>query len=186
MPFSHGEIERGLMESVSPISSNSPPVSPLFLNQHAHHHHENLAHDTEHIAAHAILTCPGGPTVRTYIGRRDSATANPPGLMPNVNARADDIVALFERKGIPAHELAALMGAHTASRQFAFDARRSGQPLDGTPGVWDVRFYGEALEGGAPYTLPSDAALVRHRDVGNVVRGFVNNQGRWNQAFSPA
>ena len=46
-------------------------------------------------AAHAIKTCPGGPTVPVKVGRKDSSTANALGVLPSSNAGGADLVKLF-------------------------------------------------------------------------------------------
>ena len=46
-------------------------------------------------AAHAIKTCPGGPTVPVKVGRKDSSTANALGVLPAHNAGGGDLVKLF-------------------------------------------------------------------------------------------
>jgi hypothetical protein len=51
-------------------------------------------------AAHAIKTCPGGPTVPVKIGRSDSSNANAFGVLPQGNASSSDLIKLF---GKPAH-----------------------------------------------------------------------------------
>lgn len=64
---------------------------------------------------HAIVTCPGGPRVETFIGRKDSYTPAPESLLPDVNQSGDSLLALFEDKGFSAFDLAALVGAHTCA-----------------------------------------------------------------------
>jgi hypothetical protein len=46
-------------------------------------------------AAHAIKTCPGGPTVPVKIGRADSDEANELGVLPHGNAGGSDLIKLF-------------------------------------------------------------------------------------------
>lgn len=46
-------------------------------------------------AAHAIKTCPGGPTVPVKVGRKDSSTANALGVLPAGNAKSADLIKLF-------------------------------------------------------------------------------------------
>jgi hypothetical protein len=52
-------------------------------------------------AAHAIKTCPGGPTVPVKIGRIDSSTANALGVLPGGNVPGDDLVQLFGKSTSP-------------------------------------------------------------------------------------
>ena len=95
---------------------------------------------------HATITCPLGPRVRTFVGRKDATGPAPEGLLPDVHADPDDLIALFERKGFSAHDLAALVGAHATAKQRFVDASQAGKPLDTTPGVWDVEFYNDTLQ----------------------------------------
>lgn len=60
--------------------------------------------------SHAIVTCPGGPQIKTYVGRTDCTTAAPVGLLPDVNSPAEDLFNLFVNKGFDAADLAALIG----------------------------------------------------------------------------
>ncbi|KAF2996794.1 hypothetical protein E8E13_000467 [Curvularia kusanoi] len=137
--------------------------------------------------SHAVVTCPGGPRVKTYIGRKDSSTGAPNGLLPDVRAPAEDLYKLFQDKGFSAVDLAALLGAHSTSNQFHFDDSTSGAPQDSTPGVWDVKYYSETT---APpkgvVVLPSDAKLAAHPTVGKEFKGFVGNAGKWNGKFADA
>lgn len=96
-------------------------------------------------AQHAVVSCPLGPRIRTFVGRKDSNRANQDGLLPGVNDSADQLISLFKAKTISPHELVALLGAHTTSQQFNVDPRRPGAPQDGTPGVWDTLFYNQTL-----------------------------------------
>ena len=98
----------------------------------------------------ATITCPLGPRVLTFVGRPDSSTANPTGLLPDVNSPADVLIQLFEDKTFSSVDLIALIGAHTAAKQFFVDASLAGAPLDSTPGVWDVEFFSETLAASPP------------------------------------
>lgn len=113
-------------------------------------------------ATHAVVTCPLGPRIRFFVGRSDSVRNAPDNLLPSVTASADALVALFEDKTISSHELAALLGAHSVSRQFFSNTTTGGQPQDSTPGVWDTRFYNETQAGTIKgvYQLPSDIVLA--------------------------
>ena len=61
-------------------------------------------------AAHAVVTCPLGPRIRSFVGRKDSSKPAPDGLLPDAKASADSLISLFEDKTISGHELAALLG----------------------------------------------------------------------------
>lgn len=139
--------------------------------------------------SHAIVTCPGGPRVRTYIGRTDSSTRAPPGLLPDVRAPADSLFKLFQDKGFGAVDLAALLGAHTTSNQFNFDTTvgKKGLPQDSIPGIWDVKYYSETTNPPqGVFVFPSDSGLAAHPTVGREFQGFVNNAGKWNGKFADA
>ncbi|KAF2435875.1 heme peroxidase [Tothia fuscella] len=136
--------------------------------------------------ASAVKICPLGPTVQTWVGRKDSSTPNPENLLPNPRSDGDTLVQLFQNKGINPAELVALIGAHTSAKQMAFDPSKAGAPLDSSPGVWDVKFYGETIKKQAPFTLPSDIELSKQKDSAPVFKSFVNNQMGWGAAFAPA
>src|SRR6266702_8690161 len=68
--------------------------------------------------AHAIAICPGGLRITTYVGRKDSTNPAPGGLLPDVHASSNSLSALFADKSFSAADLAALLGAHSASKQF--------------------------------------------------------------------
>ena len=137
--------------------------------------------------AHAVVTCPKGPRVQTFVGRKDSSRPSPDGLLPDVHAPGDSLYALFQDKGFDAVDLAALIGAHTTSKQDFVDPTQFHAPQDTTPGIWDVNFYGETYS--APkgvFRFPSDIALSQHPVVGHEFQGFVNNQGKWTGKFADA
>jgi manganese peroxidase len=103
-----------------------------------------VAHNT------AVVVCPLGPRTFTYVGREDSAEANLPGLLPSPFSDADTLIELFDNKTISFLDLTALIGAHTTANQFFVDPSKAGQPLDSTPGIWDVKYYQEVLNGAPP------------------------------------
>ena len=49
-------------------------------------------------AAHAVKTCPGGPTIPFKVGRKDSSTASPMGILPNGRAQSNDLVRVFGKQ----------------------------------------------------------------------------------------
>lgn len=59
--------------------------------------------------------CPGGPKVRTSIGRTDTTNSAKPGGLPDVFNTAQNLLSLFQAKGYGAEDLAALLGAHSTS-----------------------------------------------------------------------
>jgi Peroxidase len=88
--------------------------------------------------AHAIKTCPGGPTVQIFVGREDRSSPNPDGLLPPATISGQDNLELWAAKGFSAREVAALVGAHSTAKQFVTDTSKAGAGLDDTPGIWDV------------------------------------------------
>jgi hypothetical protein len=128
--------------------------------------------------AHATVTCPLGPTVPIKIGRTDSAKTPNEALLPaNATLSADVIISLFADKGFSAPEVAALVGAHSTSKQFFADPAKAGQPQDSTPGIWDVKFYSDTM---APPkgvdVFPSDKSLAADPRSGPTFRSFVGQQ----------
>lgn len=97
----------------------------------------------------ATVTCPLGPRIRTWVGRKDSSTPAPTGLLPDVKDSVDKIICLFGDKTLSYTQLAALMGAHSTSQQFFVDPSKAGAPQDDTPGVWDTRYYNQHMPGGS-------------------------------------
>jgi hypothetical protein len=89
----------------------------------------------------ATVVCPLGPRIRSFVGRKDNTKAGPTGLLPGEKDSADTLLKLFSAKTIDAHDLVALVGAHTTSQQHFVDTSRDGDPQDSTPGVWDMAFY---------------------------------------------
>jgi hypothetical protein len=90
---------------------------------------------------------------------------------------------MFKAKGFSATDLAALIGAHTTSRQFFVDKKNDGTAQDSTPAVWDVLYYRQTLEGTAPFTFQSDKNLASQKEVEGPFKGFVGDQLGWNGAF---
>jgi len=138
-------------------------------------------------AATAIVTCPGGPQIQVFVGRPDSSTPSPFGLLPMPNQTAPDLFNQFVQKGFSALQLAALLGAHTVAQQFFVNPALAGQPLDDTDGLWDVHFYTDIFnppEG--IFQLQSDVVLSTFEEVGQGFSGFVDNQGKWEGEFSTA
>lgn len=66
------------------------------------------------------------------VGRKDTSTPAPDNLLPEAfgpGSAQQVLIQLFEDKGISQPELAALIGAHTASKATAQEA--NGIPYDG-------------------------------------------------------
>ncbi|KAJ4397961.1 hypothetical protein N0V91_010544 [Didymella pomorum] len=140
---------------------------------------------------HATISCPKGPRIRTFVGRKDATKAAPTGLLPDVRAEADSLISLFQSKGFSAHDLAALVGAHATGKQRFVDPTNAGKPLDTTPGVWDVEFYNDTLNQDTKpnnkiFVLPSDKVLSVHPKIIDEWRSFVGDQKHWNEDYAKA
>ncbi|KAF6802935.1 versatile peroxidase VPL1 [Colletotrichum sojae] len=141
----------------------------------------------------AIFLCPGGPKVRTYIGRTDTTNSAKPGGLPDVFDTAQNLFSLFQAKGYGAEDLAALLGAHSTSTQNFVDESRKNASQDSTPGQWDVSYYKETYDfatkkTAAPgvFVFPSDEKLATQTDVGKKFQGFIGNQNKWASSFQNA
>ena len=149
-----------------------------------------VADMVQFMAIHAVVSCPLGPRIRVFVGRQDSSRPCIDGLLPGVTQPPDDLIALFEDKTISPHDLAALLGAHSTSRQFFFNESHSGEPQDDTPGVWDVRFYGQTLQDGPDgvFKFESDIALAGHPKVHDEWIAFAGPGGQqhWNEDYAMA
>lgn len=158
-------------------------------------------------AAHAIKTCPGGPTVPVKVGRPDSDVANPTGILPSGHANGGDMVRLFGKhppftppqpytalttspltasKGFTAIDLAALIGAHTTARQRFTDPSQANATLDSTPGKWDNKFYQETKSDSAPFTLPVDKSIATNPVTTVPFSSFAASKSAWDVAFVSA
>jgi hypothetical protein len=116
----------------------------------------------------ATVTCPLGPRIKSFVGRKDNPTAAFDGLLPDANDSAEKLIALFEAKTIKPHGLVALVGAHSTSQQRFFKPERALDPQDSTPGVWDVLFYSQTQDRDPNnpkriLKFPADINLSRHR-----------------------
>jgi hypothetical protein len=131
------------------------------------------------------VLCPLGPRVRSFIGRKDTSTAAPTGLLPSVNDSVDKLISLFADKTFTAGQLVALVGAHSTSQQRFVDPSRAGDPQDSTPGVWDVLFYGETTNPNSParvFKFKSDVALSKDSRTSGAWAAFsgATGQAPWN------
>ncbi|KAK2001928.1 peroxidase [Colletotrichum falcatum] len=137
-------------------------------------------------ATTATVACPGGPRIKTFVGRKDSSVACPDGLLPDPNDNADKLIGLFANKTITPPGLAALVGAHTSSRQRFFNPARADAPQDTTPGTWDTLFYQQTLAA-APseiLTFPSDAVLAKDPRSAPAFKAFAEQAPLWGAAFA--
>ncbi|KAF3033748.1 hypothetical protein E8E12_003304 [Didymella heteroderae] len=139
----------------------------------------------------ATVACPLGPRIRSFVGRKDNSRAGPTGLLPGHTDSADSLIKLFAAKTIDAHDLVALVGAHTTSQQHFVNTARDGDPQDSTPGVWDVKFYPETTGSPAPRVLKfqSDVNLSKDPRSAEEWKEFSNpssGQDHWNEDYAKA
>ncbi|KAI9927152.1 hypothetical protein MW887_003535 [Aspergillus wentii] len=141
----------------------------------------------------ATVVCPLGPRIVTLIGLNDSSVANPSGLVPGNNATDGEyLIELFRNKTLKPRDLVALVGAHTVGQQYFVDPSRAGQPLDSTPGVWDVDFYREVTSSNSHpggFRLSSDEALANTDETSSSFTAFGDrNTGQtvWNAEYATA
>ncbi|KAF7554706.1 hypothetical protein G7Z17_g2741 [Cylindrodendrum hubeiense] len=138
----------------------------------------------------ATVVCPLGPRVRSWVGRKDSSTPSPSGLLPSAFSDADTLIQLFMAKTIGPDGLIALLGAHTTSQQNFVNASRAGDPQDSTPGVWDVLYYQQTLGKAATpervFMFPSDINLSKHPRTSPAFQAFAapGGQGLWNDDYA--
>lgn len=137
-------------------------------------------------ATTATVACPGGPRIKTFVGRKDSSVACPDGLLPDPRDHADRLIDLFANKTITPPGLAALVGAHTVSRQRFFDVARANAPEDTTPTTWDVLFYQQTLAAGPSeiVTFPSDTALSQDPRSAPAFKTFAEQTPLWDAAYA--
>ncbi|GKT43016.1 versatile peroxidase VPL1 [Colletotrichum spaethianum] len=140
----------------------------------------------------AIFLCPGGPKVRTYIGRKDSTNSAKAGGLPSPFDTPENLLALFKAKGLDAEALAALLGAHSTSTQSFVNTTLAGASQDSTPGEMDVNYYKQthdfATTGTAPsgvFVFPSDSSISTSEasSVGRWFQGFIGDQDKWSKSF---
>lgn len=140
----------------------------------------------------AAVTCPLGPRVRSFVGRKDTTKANLGGLLPKVSSDALTLINLFKDKTIGPDDLVALIGAHTTSQQHHTNIDRDGDPQDSTPGVWDILFYQQTIDQNSPkrvYKFQSDVALAAHPLTKPAFEAFASGstgQAAWNQDYARA
>lgn len=139
-------------------------------------------------ASTAVVTCPLGPVVPTFVGRTDRHTANPTGILPSPFDPAEKTIPLFEGYGLTSDDLVSLLGAHSTSEEEFVDPSKTGQASaqDSTPGTWDVKYYGETIDGTAPFPFESDKAIANNTKTAAKFKHFVNNQAGWNAGFASA
>lgn len=169
------------------------------LGQLAQSNNVSVADMIQFAGSHAIVTCPLGPRIRTFVGRKDATQPSPMNLLPSAFADGDSLVNLFQDKTISAHGLTALVGAHSTSRQFLTNTSCIGCSQDFTPAVWDVRFYNDTLnplsaeDSEFVYKFPSDVNISNQGQARSewLLFSFNNTeagdpQNHWDEDFSEA
>ena len=139
---------------------------------------------------HATVTCPQGPRIVFFAGRKDATEAAPLGLVPDVHDSEQNLVDLMMDKTVNAQDLTALLGAHTTAKQFHVDVETpAGIEIDTTPGIWDTEFYTETLrDSPSPgvFRFASDDVLSKSANMTAFWKGFVGQQARWNSDYALA
>lgn len=98
---------------------------------------------------------------------------------PEIHDAAASLYALFQTKGFNATELAAILGAHSASKAPTQTDIPVNGPQDNTPGIWDVNYYGQTLSPPAGvYPFQSNINLSKHAVVYKEFSGLMNSQGK--------
>ena len=137
---------------------------------------------------HATVTCPQGPRIAFFAGRKDATQAAPPGLVPEVHDSEQNLIDLMMDKTINARDLTALLGAHSSAKQFHVDVETpEGIQIDSTPGIWDTNFYNETLkESPSPgvFRFASDDVLSRSENMTAIWESFVGQQALWNFEYA--
>ncbi|CAG8958300.1 hypothetical protein HYFRA_00000655 [Hymenoscyphus fraxineus] len=180
----NNELQRGENNGLQDISAKVWALQKKYVKQDSS---VTVADMIQMAGAVAIVACPGGPQMKLFMGRKDSSTPAPDGLLPDVHASAASLNQLFLDKGFSSAELAALLGAHSTSKAFNQPDIKAGAPQDSTPGIWDVKYYAETYNppaGVVPFA--SDKVLANYADVGAEFKKFVGNAGRWNGKFADA
>ncbi|KAJ6526674.1 heme peroxidase [Mycena capillaripes] len=132
-----------------------------------------------------VMACPGGPAIKTYVGRKHPPVnySAPDGRLINPNSPVKKLTAGFAAMGFSIRELMALIGAHSTGRQRFQDAVTSGNPLDSTVDIWEVRFCAlrDSERNGSPGTfrLASDVNFAHNATTQKDYSRFVGNQDNW-------
>ncbi|KAI1777210.1 putative class II peroxidase [Hypoxylon cercidicola] len=136
------------------------------------------------------VSCPGGPRIRHFVGRKDDSTAGPHNMLPLPEQDADYLVNLFAAKTFDANDLVALVGAHTATKQRFVDPARSGASTDSTPNLWDTKFYSETIQGDNTtiFIFHSDKSISNYVSTSAQFHLFagLGGQALWSPAYAQA
>ncbi|KAF5353722.1 hypothetical protein D9758_008611 [Tetrapyrgos nigripes] len=151
------------------------------------------AGDVLHLAGTlAVLACPGGPLVNTFVGRPPVKNINPDGLLPDTHDKVSNLVNRFADMGLTVRETMALIGAHTCARQRFVNLADASDAMDETVDIWDIRFYGETQRNDTDphvFRLPSDLAFsqdpLTKKDFSRFV-GALHVQENWASEYADA
>ncbi|RYP06562.1 hypothetical protein DL765_009440 [Monosporascus sp. GIB2] len=138
----------------------------------------------------AVVSCPGGPRIRHFVGRKDNSRAGPTGKLPTPFQDAKSLIDLFTAKTFTASDLIALIGSHTASKQRFVDPGRAEIPQDSSPNVWNTKYYSETLSSDNKTILvfPSDRNLATYSSTKAQWNTFAGAgaDAVWKPAFAAA
>jgi hypothetical protein len=186
-----------LFNEIARIENRGLESIVLLAGKYAAKYNMGMADLIHYMSTHATVTCPLGPRVRTFIGRQvsrfssgrdkqdanscnqDATQAAPDSLLPNPFSDADTLINLFQDKTISPHDLTALVGAHSNSKQFSTSPKDFGEPQDSTPGVWDVSFYNETLQPSPKentFRLASDVVISQDPRTSDYWQKFIGGQ----------
>ena len=133
-----------------------------------------------------VLSCPGGPRIRLFIGRKDDSKAAPTGKLPPPFFSADQSIDLFKAKTVSPAGLVALLGAHTASKNHN-PGLGANLPQDKTPGKWDTEYFKETLQANASagvIRFQADVNLAQSSKTSAVFKQFQAQKGSWDEAYA--
>ena len=173
-----GSIVLSAVENARPENDGLQPISGK-LAALASQNKVGVADMVAYAGAHATVSCPLGPTVKTVVGRNDSSNPAPnEALLPaNASMTADMIITLFADKGFSAPDVAALIGAHTSARQDFVDPALAGEPEDRTPGIWDVSYYNDTFnQPPGVFVFQSDISVSQDSRSGPTFKSFIGQQ----------
>ncbi|KZV79561.1 lignin peroxidase isozyme Lip4.65 [Exidia glandulosa HHB12029] len=153
----------------------------------------------------ALSLCPGAPTVRTFVGRKNATAAAPDGTVPDPFNPVTDILARMADAGFSSDEVIALLASHSIAAQDEIEPTIAGAPFDSTPDSFDPQVFLEVLLKGTTvpgglgpgqgevqsplegeFRLQSDAAFARDRRTACTWQSFINNQALMASRFSAA
>ncbi|KAI1374366.1 putative class II peroxidase [Hypoxylon crocopeplum] len=138
----------------------------------------------------ATVSCPGGPRIRHFVGRKDNSEGGPTGKLPLPGQDAKALIDLFSAKTFTSSDLVALIGAHTVAKQRFVDTSRTGASQDSTPAVWDTKYFSETIQGDNSTILifHSDKSISNYASTKAQFSAFAGMGGKalWSPAYAQA